>query len=57
MKRAGRPGVGFVFRVEGKEAYPYALIFNGETQYIRNSSEHMKVFTFMTQLTNANALD
>lgn len=34
IKRPGQPGVGFVFRIENKEAFPYAVITNGETSLI-----------------------
>ena len=56
IKRSGRPGIGFIFRIEGNEAYPYAIMNNGSTQLI-SEKEQSGIAIGMIQLTNANSMD
>lgn len=57
IKRQGRPGVALIFRIEGKEAYPYAASANNETTIIKTASEHFSITTNMAQLTNEASMD
>jgi len=57
IKRQGRPGVALIFRIEGKEAFPYAASTNNETTLIKTANEHFSIATIMAQLTNEASID
>ncbi len=40
IKVPGRPAVGFLFRVEGKEAYLHAFDFSGKTSVLSTPADH-----------------
>jgi hypothetical protein len=50
IKQNGMPGVGIIYRIEGKEAYPYALQTNGEFILIQ-ISDQFGVATLMDSFT------
>jgi hypothetical protein len=56
IKRTGQPGTGIIFRVEGQEAYPHAIIKNGRTMLIQESQQ-FSVGISLTHFTNEATLN
>lgn len=52
VKRAGQPAVGFVFRMEGKEAYVFAVVADGRAERIQSPAEHSQMTLLLQTLTN-----
>lgn len=57
IKRQGRPGLALIFRIEGKEAYPYAASANNETTLIKTDGDHFAITTTMGQLTSEASMN
>jgi hypothetical protein len=54
IKQKGRPGTGLIFRIEGNEAYPYALQGNGRAHVIENS-EQFSISLLIGRFTNTSS--
>lgn len=51
VKQKGRPALGIIFRLEGTDAYPYAMVSNGKTSTLLNSADLMSTTNIMGILT------
>lgn len=51
IKRTGQPAVGIVFRMEGKEAYVFAMVIDGRLEQIRSPADHSQVSLTLKVLT------
>lgn len=56
VKRSGRPAVGVIFRIEGDEAYPYALQSEGKVTVI-NPGEQFGITMFLRAVAHENLMD
>ena len=57
IKRPGRPAIGVLFRIEGKEAYIYALVTGDEVHLVETAADHSQMAIFVKSLTSADAMD
>ena len=51
IKLAGQPAIGYIFRMEGKEAYVHAVAVNGHSELIQSPSDHSRVSLRLQVLT------
>ncbi len=52
VKRTGQPAVSFVFRMEGKEAYVFAVVADGRIERIQSPADHSQLTLLLQTLTN-----
>ena len=57
VKRAGRPSVGILFRVEGKEAFITAISDGNKIIPIESPAEHSQMTMLVKSLTNEGMMD
>ena len=51
VKLVGQPAIGYIFRMEGKEAYAYAVAVNGRAELIQSPADHSQVSLQLQVLT------
>ena len=57
VKRTGQPAVGIVFRMEGKEAYVFALVIDGRVELARSPADHSQLALQLKVLTSEKYLN
>jgi hypothetical protein len=57
IKRIGQPAMGLLFRMEGKEAYAYAIVANGRAEPIQSPADHSQIALLLKVLTSEKDLN
>lgn len=57
IKRPGHPAIGYVFRMEGEEAYIYAAVANNRAELIQSPSDHSQVALLLKLVTNEKEMN
>jgi hypothetical protein len=57
IKRVGQPAMGLLFRMEGKEAYAYAIVANGRAEPIQSPADHSQIALLLKVLTSEKELN
>ena len=57
IKKQGQPAVGFLFRIEGKDAYAHAMVLNDEFEVMRTPSETSQLALLIKTLTDERNLN